>query len=283
MVGASGLLPTMAAVEHGKTVALANKESLVMAGELLMETAREKGVSIIPIDSEHSAIFQSLVGHRKQDVAKIFLTASGGPFLDTPREEWDGITPERALEHPTWTMGRKITIDSATLMNKGLEVIEAKWLFGVPLEAIQVVIHPQSIVHSMVAYCDSSVIAQLGMPDMRTPIAYALSYPERLPLELPVPEFSEIGTLTFREPDLEKFQCLALAFEACKAGKTYPTVLNAANEKAVNAFLGHRIGLGQIATVVQQALEKHKPVSNPGLSDILSADAWAREAAEVAL
>jgi len=283
MVGSAGLLPTLAAVEHGKPVALANKESLVMAGEVLMDAARRHAVSIIPVDSEHSAIFQALAGQRKQDLKKILLTASGGPFLQTSKEELEDISPEVALRHPTWKMGPKITIDSATLMNKGLEVIEAKWLFNVPLEAIEVVIHPESIIHSMVAYCDGSVIAQMGLPDMRIPIAYALSYPERLWLELPEPNFCRMGALTFQEPDLEKFPCLALAFQACRAGLTYPAVLNAANETAVRSFLGHRIRFGQISRIVEDTLDKHEPVSDPGLSDILSADAWARRAAEVAV
>lgn len=283
MVGSAGLLPTLAAVEHGKPVALANKESLVMAGEVLMEAARRHAVPIIPVDSEHSAVFQALAGQRKQDLKKILLTASGGPFLQTSKEELEDISPEVALRHPTWKMGPKITIDSATLMNKGLEVMEAKWLFDVPLEAIEVVIHPESIIHSMVAYCDGSVIAQMGLPDMRIPIAYALSYPERLCLELPEPDFCRIGALTFQEPDLGKFPCLALAFQACRAGRTYPAVLNAANETAVRAFLGHRIRFGQISRIVEDTLDKHEPVSDPGLSDILSADAWARRAAEVAV
>ena len=247
MVGSAGLLPTLAAISNGKPVALANKESLVMAGELLMQTARDKGVPIIPIDSEHSAIFQSLAGNRRQDLRQILLTASGGPFLDKPVQELDDISPEVALRHPTWDMGPKVTMDSATLMNKGLEVIEAKWLFDVPLESIRVVIHPESIVHSMVAYQDGSVIAQLSSPDMRIPIAYALSYPERLSTGLPHPDFVELGALTFREPDLEKFPCLALAMEACRAGKTCPAVLNAANEVAVHAFLNRQIGFGRIA------------------------------------
>lgn len=283
MVGSAGLLPTLAAVEHGKPVALANKESLVMAGEVLMEAARRHAVPIIPVDSEHSAVFQALAGQRKQDLKKILLTASGGPFLQTSKEELEDISQEVALRHPTWKMGPKITIDSATLMNKGLEVMEAKWLFDVPLEAIEVVIHPESIIHSMVAYCDGSVIAQMGLPDMRIPIAYALSYPERLCLELPEPDFCRIGALTFQEPDLGKFPCLALAFQACRAGRTYPAVLNAANETAVRAFLGHRIRFGQISRIVEDTLDKHEPVSDPGLSDILSADAWARRAAEVAV
>jgi 1-deoxy-D-xylulose-5-phosphate reductoisomerase len=281
MVGAAGLLPTLAAVEQGKRVALANKESLVMAGQLLMETARDKHGTIIPVDSEHSAIFQSMLGHRKEDVTKIFLTASGGPFLDIPQERFHTISSEMALNHPTWTMGPKITIDSATLMNKGLEVIEAKWLFDMPLERIEVVIHPQSIVHSMVLYCDGSVMAQLGLPDMRTPIAFAMSYPQRLALPLPAPDFFEIARLTFKKPDLHKFRCLALAFDACRAGNTYPAVLNAANEIAVEAFLQHRIGLGKIAAIVENTMQKHQPVSDPTLSDILSADGWARQAAKV--
>jgi len=280
MVGSAGLLPTMAAIEAGKPVALANKESLVMAGELVMDTARKKGVSIIPVDSEHSAIFQSLSGHRWQDLREILLTASGGPFLDKPIQDLDEITPEMALSHPTWEMGPKITIDSATLMNKGLEVIEAKWLFSVSQELIKVVIHPESVIHSMVVYRDGSVIAQLGLPDMRVPIAYALSYPERLPLGLPVPDFVGMGSLTFREPDLEKFPCLALALEACRIEKTMPAVLSAANEVAVDAFLNHRIGLRRIGEVVEQVMSKHKPISNPELSDILSAAAWARHTAE---
>jgi len=280
MVGSAGLLPTLAAIEHGKAIGLANKESLVMAGEVLTRTARDKGVAIIPIDSEHSAIFQCLAGHRRQDLKQILLTASGGPFLDKPTEGLDDISPEVALRHPTWDMGPKVTIDSATLMNKGLEVIEARWLFDVALERIQVVIHPESIIHSMVVYQDSSVIAQLALPDMRIPIAYALSYPERLDLGLSPPDFFELGALTFREPDLERFPCLALAIEACRAGKTYPAVLNAANEVAVHAFLDRRIGFGHIAGTIQETMAKHEPVSNPRLPDILSADAWARRTAE---
>ena len=280
IVGSAGLLPTMAAIEAGKPVALANKESLVMAGELVMGTARKKGVSIIPVDSEHSAIFQCLAGHRRQDLERIVLTASGGPFLDKSAEDLEAVTPETALCHPTWKMGPKITIDSSTLMNKGLEVIEAKWLFDVPLELIQVMIHPESVIHSMVVYRDGSVIAQLGLPDMRIPIAYALSHPERLPLGLAQPDFVDIGSLTFREPDLVRFPCLALAFEACRIGKTMPAVLSAANEVAVYAFLNSRIGLRRIWEVVQEVMSRHKTVSNPGLSDILAAAAWARSTAE---
>jgi len=280
MVGSAGVLPTLAAIESGKPVALANKESLVMAGELLMQTAREKGVPIIPIDSEHSAIFQSLAGHRREDLKQILLTASGGPFLDKPGQDMAEISPEIALRHPTWEMGPKVTVDSATLMNKGLEVIEARWLFDVPLEHIRVIIHPESVIHSMVVYKDGSVIAQLALPDMRLPIAYALSYPERLPLGLSPPDFVELGALTFREPDIERFPCLALAIFACRAGKTFPAVLSAANEVAVNAFLNHRIAFSHIPQIVQEVMSKHKPVSNPALSDILSVDTWARRTAE---
>jgi 1-deoxy-D-xylulose-5-phosphate reductoisomerase len=280
MVGSAGLLPTMAALEAGKSVALANKESLVMAGELVMRTAREKGVSIIPVDSEHSAIFQCLAGHRREDLEEIILTASGGPFLDTSIEELETITAEMALRHPTWEMGPKITIDSATLMNKGLEVIEAKWLFDVPPALIQVMIHPESVIHSMVVYQDGSVIAQLGLPDMRVPIAYALSCPERLRLGLPKADFVDIGALTFREPDLEKFPCLALAVEACETGMTMPAVLSAANEVAVDAFLNGRIGFRRIGEVVQHAMHEHTPVPSPRLSDILEAATWARCTAE---
>jgi 1-deoxy-D-xylulose-5-phosphate reductoisomerase len=254
-----------------------------MAGELVMDAARKKGVSIIPVDSEHSAIFQCLAGNRREDLKQIILTASGGPFLDKPAEELDRVTPEMALRHPRWKMGPKITIDSATLMNKGLEVIEAKWLFDVPLEVIQVMIHPESVVHSMVLYRDGSVIAQLGLPDMRAPIAYALSHPERLPLGLPDPNFVEIGSLTFQEPDTGKFPCLALALEACKTGMTMPAVLSVANEVAVQAFLNSRIGLRRIGDVIEQVMNKHKPVSGPGLSDILEAAEWARHTTEEAI
>ncbi|MFH1671900.1 MAG: 1-deoxy-D-xylulose-5-phosphate reductoisomerase [Pseudomonadota bacterium] len=280
VVGSSGLVPTLAAIEAGKQIALANKEALVTSGELMMDAARKNRVDIIPIDSEHSAIFQSLLGHKKDDIRRIILTASGGPFLDVPMEDLASIGPEDALRHPTWDMGAKITIDSATLMNKGLEVIEARWLFGISEEIIDVHIHPQSIVHSMVEYCDGSVIAQLGVPDMRTPIAYALAYPERLPLDLPGPDFFEMGQLTFRKPDLKKFPCLGLAFDACKTGGTVPAVLNAANEVAVSAFLDHRINLVQIPELIRKAMASHRVVSNPGLNDILAADAWAREYTE---
>jgi 1-deoxy-D-xylulose-5-phosphate reductoisomerase len=280
MVGAAGLKPTLAAIEAGKTIALANKETLVMAGDFVMKAAAEKGVDILPIDSEHSAIFQCLQGQRKEDMEKILLTASGGPFLNKPAAEFKTITREEALKHPNWQMGRKITIDSATLMNKGLEVLEARCLFSVPHEMIEVVVHPQSIIHSMVAYKDGSVIAQLGVPDMKGAIAYALSYPQRLALEQPLPQFNANQTLTFQEPDLNKFPCLALAFKACEVGGTLPAVLNAANEVAVHAFLDREIDFVDIVPVIRQTIDNHPVVSDPELSEILAADLWARNHAE---
>lgn len=280
MVGAAGLKPTLAAIEAGNTIALANKETLVMAGDFVMRAAAEKGVAILPIDSEHSAIFQCLQGHRRQDMEKILLTASGGPFLNKPVEEFKGITRDDALKHPNWQMGRKITIDSATLMNKGLEVLEARCLFGVPHEKIEVVVHPQSIIHSMVAYKDGSIIAQLGIPDMKGAIAYALSYPQRLPIQQPLPDFDPGLTLSFQKPDMIKFPCLALAFQACEVGGTLPAVLNAANEVAVQGFLNQEIGFVDIEPVIRRTMEKHSVVSSPGLAEILAADQWARRQAQ---
>jgi 1-deoxy-D-xylulose-5-phosphate reductoisomerase len=280
MVGAAGLMPTLAAIEAGKTVALANKETLVMAGDLVMQRAAQQGVDILPIDSEHSAIFQCLQGERNEDVDKIFLTASGGPFLNRPREEFSGITLAEALKHPNWQMGQKITIDSATLMNKGLEVLEAKCLFGVSHRMIEVVVHPQSVIHSMVAFQDGSVMAQLGIPDMKVAIAYALSYPRRLPLRQPLPQFKTGLDLTFDQPDTVKFPCLALAFKACEVGGTLPAVLNAANEVAVNAFLNQSITFVDIPRVIEQTMNQHVVISFPELADILGADQWARNQAE---
>ena len=277
MVGAAGLLPTMAAIDAGKNIALANKETLVMAGDIVMHRAAEKKVSILPIDSEHSAIFQCLAGNRRRDLAKILLTGSGGPFLKRGRDEFHSIKPEDALRHPNWQMGNKITIDSATLMNKGLEFIEARWLFDVAPEQIQVVIHPQSIVHSMVAFRDGSVIAQLGVPDMKGAIAYALSFPGRLPIGQPIPEFADIGTLGFEHPDLERFPCLKLAFEACAAGGTLPAVLNAANEVAVYAFLHNKLSFVNIAGVIRQTMQRHTIIEQPGLDGIVMADKWSRQ------
>ena len=243
IVGAAGLLPTLAAIRSGKDVALANKETLVMAGRLIMDEVKKHQVRLLPIDSEHSAIAQALEAGRKEDVARIILTASGGPFLHLDQDSLWKVTPEQALHHPNWDMGRKISIDSATLMNKGLEVIEAHWLFDVSLDKIEVLVHPQSIVHSLVEFIDGSVVAQLGIPDMRIPIQYALSFPHRFQLDVPVMDFTKITSLTFSMPDLERFPCLKLAYDALESGKTYPAVLNAANEVAVAAFLENRLKL----------------------------------------
>jgi len=279
VVGAAGLVPTLEAIEAGKTIALANKETLVMAGDVVMRKAAGKNIAILPVDSEHSAIFQCLQGQRREDVEKILLTASGGPFLEKPPDEFENISIDDALNHPNWKMGKKITIDSATLMNKGLEVIEAKHLFDLSRDMIEVVVHPQSIVHSMVAYQDGSIIAQLGVPDMKTAIAYALSYPQRLPLKQPLPDFSGSQALTFQSPDLEKFPCLNLAFQACEIGGTLPTVLNAANEIAVNAFLDEKLRFVDIAGTIGATMQSHTCVAEPDLSDIMEADRWAREEA----
>jgi len=277
MVGSAGLMPTLSAIDAGKNIALANKETLVMAGKIVMEKAAEKNVKILPIDSEHSAIFQCIAGHRREEMDKILLTASGGPFLNLPPDEFYYIKPEDAMNHPTWEMGRKISIDSATLMNKGLEVMEAGHLFGVSLEDIEVIIHPQSVIHSMVSYKDGSVIAQMGIPDMKGAIAYAMSYPDRLPIGQPVPDFKSIGSLTFQAPDTGKFPCLDLAFSAGRTGGTLPSVLNAANEVAVEAFLNKRIRFTDIPEIVRKTMEKDFVLVNPALSDILDADFWARK------
>ncbi len=280
MVGAAGLVPTLAAIEAGKDVALANKETLVMAGAIVTAAVARKGVRLLPVDSEHSAIFQCLEGQPAEAVDRIILTASGGPFLRTPADRFRQLGPEQALKHPNWQMGNKITIDSATLMNKGLEVIEARWLFDLPPAQIQVLVHPQSIVHSMVAYCDGSVIAQLGIPDMQGAIAYALSYPQRLALRQPLPDLAALGALTFEPPDMERFPCLRLAFEACDQGGTMPVVLNAANEVAVAAFLSRQLSFTGIAAVVQATMADHGVVPTPDLNAVLNADAWARRTAQ---
>jgi 1-deoxy-D-xylulose-5-phosphate reductoisomerase len=280
MVGAAGLIPTLSAIRAGKDVALANKETLVMAGALVMEEVGKYQIRLLPVDSEHNAIFQALEGHRREDLKRILLTASGGPFLNMDREQLESVTPAQALEHPNWAMGAKITVDSATMMNKGLEVIEAKWLFDVEVERIDVHIHPQSIVHSMVEYVDGSVIAQLGMPDMRVPIAYALAYPERLKLDLPPLNFFSLQTLTFQEPDLDRYPCLDLAFNACEAGGTMPAVLNASNEVAVQAFLDQRISFLGIARLVDKVMQEHELAPATELQAILAADAWARQRTE---
>jgi len=276
IVGAAGLLPTLAAIEAGKNIGLANKETLVMAGKYVMERAQKKSVRLLPIDSEHSAIFQALEGGRRQDIKKIILTASGGPFRETPASELSRVTPKQALNHPNWSMGKKITIDSATLMNKGLEVIEAKWLFGVSGDMIEVVVHPQSIVHSLVEYLDGSVLAQLGLPDMRVPIAYALSYPERLQLELDGLNLSQCRDLEFFEPDHKRFPALGLAFEALSQGGVLPAVLNGANEVAVEAFLQGQLSFEGISQLVEQTMNRVSSGDELNLDDILQADQEAR-------
>jgi 1-deoxy-D-xylulose-5-phosphate reductoisomerase len=280
MVGAAGLLPTLAAINAGKSIALANKETLVMAGELVMSKVSANKIQFLPVDSEHSAIFQCLNGNRRQDLDQILLTASGGPFRRLSAAKFEKITPKDALNHPNWDMGSKITIDSATLMNKGLEVIEARWLFDVPYQQIKVIVHPQSIVHSMVAFRDGSVIAQMGIPDMKGAISYALSYPERLALGQPIPDFNAITALTFEPPDFNRFPCLELAYKACALGGTMPSVLNAANEAAVEAFLANRIPFTGIFQVIKNVMTSHENSKTPDLNDIMAADKWARDQAE---
>jgi 1-deoxy-D-xylulose-5-phosphate reductoisomerase len=280
VVGAAGLIPTLSAIAAGKNIALANKETLVMAGNIVIEQAELNNIAILPIDSEHSAVFQCIEGNRREDVDKIILTASGGPFLNLPEKEFNKITPKDALNHPNWNMGKKISVDSATLMNKGLEAIEAKYLFDVSQEMIDVVIHPQSVIHSMVSFKDGTVMAQLGIPDMKGAIAYAMAYPERLALGQPTPDFVSIGKLTFEKPDIKKFPCLALAYAACEAGRTLPAVLNAANEVAVAAFLENRLSFIKIPQIIEKTMEHHVVVTDPTLNDILEADQWARKQAQ---
>lgn len=280
IVGAAGLVPTVTAIRAGKHIGLANKETMVVAGRLVSDLARKHGVEILPVDSEHSAIYQSLSGHRHEDVLRVILTASGGPFLNTPAEDIFNVTPAQALKHPKWNMGAKITIDSATLMNKGLEVIEAHWLFDMPAEKIGVVVHPQSIVHSMVEYIDGCVMAQLGVPDMRAPIAYALAWPERCPSGIERLDLTMPGTLTFQDPDTARFPSLRLAYDALKAARTYPAVLNAANEIAVAAFLDGRIGFTGIPELVDKTMQAHEAWEPVELEEYLQADQWARRTAE---
>lgn len=278
VAGAIGIKPTHAAIAEGKTIALASKEVLVAAGEPTMRLARQKGVAILPIDSEHSALFQCLQGAPDNSIEKLFLTASGGPFRATPREQLETVTPEQALKHPTWNMGGLVTINSATLMNKGLEIIEAHWLFDVPVEEVEVVVHPQSIVHSLVRFRDGSVLAQLGLPDMRLPIQYALVYPERLNTDLPRLDLTACGALTFESPDPQKFPALGLARRAAEIGGTMPAVMNAANETAVSLFLQGKIPFLGIMKTVEYVMERHEPVE-PAYQNVLEADAWARETA----
>ncbi|MBR3786483.1 MAG: 1-deoxy-D-xylulose-5-phosphate reductoisomerase [Firmicutes bacterium] len=273
LMGMRGLVPTYAAIKAGKDIALANKETLVAGGELVMEAVKENGVKMLPVDSEHSAIFQCLQGNEGKEIKKILLTASGGPFRGWSLEQLEGVTLAQALKHPKWTMGQKITIDSATMMNKGLEVIEARWLFDVPLEKIQILVHPQSIVHSAVEFMDTSVIAQMGLPDMRIPISIALGYPERIPYEGPSLDFFKEGAnLTFEEPNPEVFKCIKMAYDASKAGGSYPVVLNAANEVLVDLFLKEKIRFIDIQNRLQDILEKHNPTYHLTLEDIIRVD-----------
>ncbi len=280
IVGAAGLLPTLDAIEAGKDIALANKETMVMAGSIVTEKARSCGVRILPVDSEHSAIFQCLQGHRRDEVRRIILTASGGPFLRLPPEKLATVTVEDALRHPNWVMGKKITIDSASMMNKGLEVIEARWLFDTDIEKIEIMIHPQSIVHSMVEYADGSVIAQLGVPDMKGPISYALFYPGRCPGGLTRLDLLQVGMLEFLPPDFERFPCLRLAYDAGKAGGTMPAVMNAANELSVSAFIEKKIGFTDIPAVIDQTMALHGVKEIESVDDVINADRWARNSSE---
>lgn len=279
IVGTAGLQPALAAIRAGKDLAIASKEILVMAGEIVMREARRYGVRVLAVDSEHSAIFQCLDGRPVSSVRKLWLTASGGPFRTTPREEFPHITVERALQHPSWVMGRKITIDSATLFNKGLEMIEARWLFDIEIGRVDVLIHPQSVIHSMVEFVDGSWLAQLSTPDMCLPIQYALTYPERAPSQRVQTDLARIASLTFELPDMERFPALELARRAGELGGTMPAVLNAANEVAVEAFLAGRINFPQITETVRRTMSAHTVVAHPSLEKILEADAWARETA----
>ncbi|HUD46153.1 MAG TPA: 1-deoxy-D-xylulose-5-phosphate reductoisomerase [Candidatus Baltobacteraceae bacterium] len=279
IVGTAGLQPALAAIRAGKDIAVASKEILVMAGEIVMREAQKNGVRVLAVDSEHSAIFQCLDGKAPETVRALWLTASGGPFRSTPKEEFPAITVERALRHPSWVMGRKITIDSATLFNKGLEMIEARWLFDIEIGRVRVVIHPQSIVHSLVEFVDGSMLAQLSTPDMCLPIQYALTYPARVSSERVQTNLAKLGQLTFEEPDRERFPALDLAQKAGEAGGTLPAVLNAANETAVNAFVEGRISFPEISGTVARVMDRHAVVARPRLEQILEADAWARQEA----
>jgi len=280
MTGAAGLMPTFEAIKAGKNIALANKETMVMAGPLVMAEAQKRGVTILPIDSEHSAILQSLQGHSREDLKRVILTASGGPFRDLSLDEMSGVTAAQALRHPNWQMGPKITIDSATLMNKGLEVIEARWLFDLEMDQIDILIHPQSIVHSMVEYRDGSVISQMGRPDMTIPISYALSYPRHLVNRLPPLDLETIGHLSFKKPDISRFKCLELALKAGKAEGSMPAVLNGANEIAVEAFLNGKIGFLDIPNVIEKTMKAHTQSSVDTIEAVIAADRWARDTAK---
>ncbi len=280
IVGAAGLIPTMLAIRSGKTIGLANKEALVMGGRIVTEEAKKYGVRILPVDSEHSAVFQCIEGHRKSDVNRVILTASGGPFNGRRLKELNDIKPEDALKHPSWRMGKKITIDSATLMNKGFEMIEAHYLFNIPPDRIDVLIHPQSIVHSIVEFKDRSCIAQLSAPDMKGPIAYALSYPERLNEVMQVLDLHKIKSLTFKEPDKKSFPCISYSYAAIEVGGTMPAVLNGANEVAVSAFLKDIIRFTEIPLVIKKTMDEHEVMPDKELAEIIEADKWARKKAE---
>lgn len=276
LVGFAGLDPTIEAIKHGKTIALANKETLVVAGEIITRLLKEHHVELIPIDSEHSAILQCLAGEKRSNIAKLVLTASGGPFLNRSMADFDSITIEEALNHPNWKMGNKITIDSATLMNKGLEVIEARWLFDLPPEKIDVVVHPQSIIHSMVEFVDGSIKAQLGLPDMKIPIQYALTYPERSPMNGARVDFPKLQSMSFFEPDRRKFRCLQIAYDVLALGGTAPAAMNAANEIAVSAFLQNKISFQRIPELIERAVSSHSTKHSPELPDVIEADLTAR-------
>ena len=279
-VGMIGIVPTVEAIKAGKNIALANKDTLVTAGHIVMDLAKKNNVKILPVDSEHSAIFQSLNGENSKEIDKILLTASGGPFRTKTKDDLKTVTLEDALKHPNWSMGRKITIDSATMVNKGLEVLEAKWLFDVDVDNIQVVVQPQSIIHSMVQFNDGAVIAQLGVPDMKLPIQYAIYYPERRYLSGDRLDFGKIGQITFEDPDFEKFKGLELAYESGRIGGSMPTVLNAANEKAVAMFLNRKIGYLEIADIIEYCMSKHNTIENPTIEQILEIENWVNELIE---
>jgi 1-deoxy-D-xylulose-5-phosphate reductoisomerase len=283
MTGAAGLLPTYSAIQAGKDIALANKETMVMAGSIIMAEAKKQGISVLPIDSEHSAIFQSLRGHPREDLKRVILTASGGPFRDLSLEEMSNVTPAQALNHPNWEMGPKISIDSATMMNKGLEAIEAKWFFDLNMDQISILIHPQSIVHSMVEYKDGSIISQMGIPDMTIPISYALSFPHHLKNKIPPLKLEKIGMLSFEKPDMKRFKCLALALKAAEIGGSMPAVLNGANEIGVEAFLDGQIGFLDIPDLTEKTMLTHKKHPIDSIETIMEVDRWARSTARAIL
>ena len=283
ITGAAGLLPTYSAIRAGKDIALANKETMVMAGPLIMAEAKKQGISVLPIDSEHSAILQSLMGHPREDLERVILTASGGPFRDLPLDEMSKVTPAQALNHPNWKMGPKISIDSATMMNKGLEAIEARWFFNLNMDQIDILIHPQSIVHSMVEYKDGSIISQMGVPDMTIPISYALSFPHHLKNQIPPLELEKVGMLSFEKPDMKRFRCLDLALEAGEIGGSMPTVLNGANEIGVEAFLKGKIGFLDISDLTEKTMSAHKKHHIDSVETVMQVDRWARDTARAIL